>query len=63
MSDTPSAPIDDEDPSTQTSDDTTDVACPYCGSTDTRRDHPQGPSSCRSMYTCLSCDQPFEKFG
>jgi hypothetical protein len=36
------------------------VACPYCGSTDTERDHPRGPSLCRSMHYCRACDQPFE---
>ncbi|WP_436931420.1 1,2-phenylacetyl-CoA epoxidase subunit PaaE [Halosimplex halobium] len=36
------------------------VACPYCGSTATERDHPKGPSLCRSMHYCRACDQPFE---
>ncbi|WP_436924038.1 1,2-phenylacetyl-CoA epoxidase subunit PaaE [Halosimplex amylolyticum] len=36
------------------------VACPYCGSTETERDHPKGPSLCRSMHYCNACDQPFE---
>ncbi len=34
--------------------------CPYCGSTDTEREHPKGPSLCRSMHYCNGCDQPFE---
>ncbi|MFB6193869.1 MAG: hypothetical protein ABEI75_02280 [Halobaculum sp.] len=59
----PSAPLDDDDPSTQTSGETEGAACPYCGSTNTERDHPQGPSSCRSMHSCLDCGQPFERFG
>ena len=39
-----------------------DVAatCPYCGSADTEREHPKGPSLCRSLYYCNACDQPFE---
>lgn len=36
--------------------------CPYCGSENTERDHPKGPSLCRSMHYCLDCEQPFEKF-
>ncbi|MFB6140041.1 MAG: 1,2-phenylacetyl-CoA epoxidase subunit PaaE [Halosimplex sp.] len=36
------------------------VECPYCGSTDTEREHPKGPSLCRSMYYCDGCGQPFE---
>jgi hypothetical protein len=35
--------------------------CPYCGSTDTEREHPKGPSLCRSMHFCNDCEQPFEK--
>lgn len=60
---TPSAPTDDDDPSTTTSGETSGVECPYCGSTETERDHPQGPSSCRSMHFCHDCGQPFERFG
>ncbi|MEZ3144160.1 1,2-phenylacetyl-CoA epoxidase subunit PaaE [Halobaculum sp. MBLA0143] len=60
---TPSAPTDDDDPSTTTSGETSGVECPYCGSTETERDHPQGPSSCRSMHFCRDCGQPFERFG
>jgi transposase-like protein len=36
--------------------------CPYCGSTDTEREHPKGPSLCRSMHYCNECNQPFEAF-
>jgi hypothetical protein len=35
--------------------------CPYCGSTDTEREHPKGPSLCRSMHFCHGCEQPFER--
>lgn len=51
------------DPSTTTSDDEEAAECPYCGSTNTERDHPKGPGLCRSMHYCNDCDQPFEKFG
>jgi hypothetical protein len=37
--------------------------CPYCGSMDTKREHPKGPSLCRSMHFCNAYRQPFEKFG
>ncbi|MEM4780771.1 MAG: 1,2-phenylacetyl-CoA epoxidase subunit PaaE [Halalkalicoccus sp.] len=37
------------------------VDCPYCGSTDTEREHPKGPSLCRSMHFCHGCEQPFER--
>lgn len=52
----------DEDPSTATSTGPTDAECPYCGSTETKREHPKGPSLCRSMHFCERCQQPFEKF-
>lgn len=50
------------DPSTTTADDDTIVQCPYCGSTDTEREHPKGPSLCRSVHFCAECQQPFERF-
>ena len=50
------------DPSVETSGGTDGAECPYCGSTDTVRDHPKGPSLCRSMYYCNDCGSPFEKF-
>ncbi|WP_201292918.1 1,2-phenylacetyl-CoA epoxidase subunit PaaE [Halobacterium bonnevillei] len=52
----------DPDPSTTTSQEDP-VACPYCGSTNTERDHPKGPGLCRSMHFCRNCEQPFEQFG
>jgi DNA-directed RNA polymerase subunit RPC12/RpoP len=52
----------DLDPSVDTDDVAEDVTCPYCGSMDTEREHPKGPSLCRSMYFCNGCEQPFEKF-
>ncbi|HWE63963.1 MAG TPA: 1,2-phenylacetyl-CoA epoxidase subunit PaaD [Chloroflexota bacterium] len=38
------------------------VACPYCGSTHTVQDNLFGPTPCRSLYRCLSCRNPFERF-
>ena len=51
------------DPSVETGGDDGPVPCPYCGSTDTERDHPKGPALCRSIYTCHACGEPFERFG
>jgi len=39
-----------------------EVACPYCGSIDTRVTNPFGPTLCRAIYFCRGCQQPFEKF-
>jgi ring-1,2-phenylacetyl-CoA epoxidase subunit PaaD len=36
--------------------------CPYCGSTETRRENLFGPTPCRSIRYCASCRQPFEQF-
>lgn len=38
------------------------VACPYCGSTRTTRENLFGPTPCRSLYRCLDCRNPFERF-
>lgn len=38
------------------------VACPYCGSTRTTLDNLFGPTPCRSLYRCLDCRNPFERF-
>jgi DNA-directed RNA polymerase subunit RPC12/RpoP len=51
------------DPSADTVESDKEVECPYCGSTDTERDHPKGPSLCRSLYLCRECGEPFEQFG
>jgi transposase-like protein len=51
------------DPSVDTREDDARAECPYCGSTDTEREHPKGPSLCRSMHFCNDCGEPFEKFG
>ncbi|WP_331232800.1 1,2-phenylacetyl-CoA epoxidase subunit PaaE [Natronorarus salvus] len=49
------------DPSVDVADDGP-AECPYCGSTETEREHPKGPSLCRSMHFCHGCEQPFERF-
>lgn len=51
------------DPSTETDDSAEPATCPYCGGTDTEREHPKGPSLCRSMHYCRDCEEPFEAFG
>lgn len=38
------------------------VACPYCGSLRTAMDNLFGPTPCRSLYRCLDCRNPFERF-
>ncbi len=38
------------------------VTCPYCGSTRTAMDNLFGPTPCRSLYRCLDCRNPFERF-
>ncbi len=39
-----------------------EVACPYCGSTNTRVKNNFGPTLCRAIYFCRNCQQPFEQF-
>jgi ring-1,2-phenylacetyl-CoA epoxidase subunit PaaD len=36
--------------------------CPYCGSDDTAQESPFGPTPCRDLRFCASCQQPFEAF-
>lgn len=36
------------------------VACPWCGSPQTRRDSAFGPTPCRSTHWCAACRNPFE---
>jgi ring-1,2-phenylacetyl-CoA epoxidase subunit PaaD len=38
------------------------VACPRCGSEDTELVSQFGPTSCKALYKCLSCKEPFEHF-
>ncbi|MBL0386540.1 phenylacetate-CoA oxygenase subunit PaaJ [Tumebacillus sp. ITR2] len=37
-----------------------DVPCPFCGSSNTRLDNLFGPAACRSILYCDSCKNPFE---
>lgn len=39
-----------------------EVPCPRCSSTDTELVSQFGPTSCKSLYKCLSCKEPFEHF-
>ncbi len=38
------------------------IACPFCGSTNTALQTPFGPTLCRSIHYCNSCLQAFEQF-
>ena len=38
------------------------VKCPYCNSEDTDLKSPFGPTLCRSLHYCNSCQQAFEQF-
>ncbi|HET6444940.1 MAG TPA: 1,2-phenylacetyl-CoA epoxidase subunit PaaD [candidate division Zixibacteria bacterium] len=38
------------------------AACPYCDSQRTVLKNDFGPTLCRSIYYCNSCQQPFEQF-
>ena len=38
------------------------VHCPYCGSDQTDLENPFGPTLCRALHYCRSCQQPFEQF-
>lgn len=38
------------------------LECPRCGSTDTTLVSRFGPTSCKSLYKCNSCKEPFEHF-
>lgn len=39
-----------------------EVACPRCGSTDTARLAEFGSTSCKSLWRCKSCREPFDYF-
>ncbi len=39
-----------------------DIACPFCGSTNTSLESPFGTTLCRSIHYCNSCKQSFEQF-
>ena len=38
------------------------ATCPHCGATDTVLDSLFGPTPCRAMYYCNTCQQSFERF-
>jgi len=38
------------------------VTCPRCTSGDTELVSQFGPTSCKALYRCLSCKEPFEHF-
>ena len=38
------------------------VACPRCGSEETELVSQFGPTSCKALFKCLSCKEPFEHF-
>lgn len=39
-----------------------DVTCPRCNSTHTELVSRFGPTSCKALYKCLDCKEPFEYF-
>lgn len=39
-----------------------EVPCPHCGSANTRLQSIFGPTSCKAIYFCHGCRQPFEYF-
>ena len=38
------------------------IACPLCGSRDTRMVSNFGSTSCKALYRCVSCREPFDYF-
>lgn len=38
------------------------IACPRCGSSETTQLSAFGSTACKSLYRCLSCQEPFEYF-
>lgn len=38
------------------------VSCPRCGSEETELVSQFGPTSCKALFKCLSCKEPFEHF-
>jgi ring-1,2-phenylacetyl-CoA epoxidase subunit PaaD len=39
-----------------------EVSCPRCGSESTELVSQFGPTSCKALYKCLACKEPFEHF-
>lgn len=52
----PAAHSTDPDPASAT------VVCPQCGSSDTEQLSRFGATSCKALYRCRSCREPFEYF-
>lgn len=44
------------------SDNNTQVACPWCNATDTKRTSQFGSTPCKALWYCNTCQQPFEYF-
>jgi ring-1,2-phenylacetyl-CoA epoxidase subunit PaaD len=38
------------------------VACPFCGSSDTRLQSEFGSTACKAIHVCNGCRQPFDEF-
>lgn len=38
------------------------VACPFCGSSNTRLQSEFGSTACKAIHVCQSCRQPFDEF-
>jgi ring-1,2-phenylacetyl-CoA epoxidase subunit PaaD len=38
------------------------IACPHCGATDTREIAPFGSTSCKALWQCRACGEPFDYF-
>ncbi len=38
------------------------VACPFCGSSDTRLQSEFGSTACKAIHVCNACRQPFDEF-
>ncbi len=38
------------------------VACPFCGSTNTQLQSEFGSTACKAIHVCRSCHQPFDEF-
>lgn len=38
------------------------VACPFCGSTNTRLQSEFGSTACKAIHVCQNCRQPFDEF-
>jgi ring-1,2-phenylacetyl-CoA epoxidase subunit PaaD len=39
-----------------------EISCPRCGSEETEMVSQFGPTSCKALYKCLTCKEPFEYF-